>query len=247
MTGQKNCPVKPVPLLLCDQQLPWVERCDHLGHILTTTASMNADCKTKRADFIDKAVKTREFFNFAHPEEVITATEKYNTSFYGHNLWDLRNETSEMVFSSWRTNVKLIWGLPRNTKNYFVDKLLASQVTPPKVSLLAQCHNFFHALLDSNSDELRIVVRLAAHDLRSNIGRNLDAIRQETGLDPWSFGNARIKDELRNFHESSVPEQDEWKIGYARKLLSQRQIAFYHGNKEIFDYTNELLHSLVTS
>ena len=41
---------------------------------------------------------------------------------YGSNLWDIRSKSAEMVYASWRTNIKLVWDLPRQTKNYFIDR-----------------------------------------------------------------------------------------------------------------------------
>ena len=208
---------------------------------------MDTDCRVKRADFIDRSVKTREFFNFAHPEEIVTANQKYNDSFYGSQLWDLRNQSAEMIFASWRTNIKLVWNLPRNTKSYFIEHLLAPQMISPRVSLLSRFHNFFHGLLQSDSEEVRIISRIAARDIRSNLGKNLDYLRRETGLDPWLFGNQRMKEELLNHSFPTVPSSDEWRIVYARKLLYKRQEAYYTGNDEVWNDTNTLLQSLVTS
>ena len=103
---------QPVPLVLCGQALPWVERCEHLGHTLTQDGTMIQDSKEKRATFIDQTTKTRETFNFAHPLDQIEATEKYCTSMYGSNLWNLSSEGAGMIFSAWRTNIKLAWDVP---------------------------------------------------------------------------------------------------------------------------------------
>ena len=77
---------RPVPLLLCGRPLPWVERAEHLGHVLHQDGQMRQDCREKRAHFIDTSVKVREAFYFAHPHEQISATEKYCTALYGSNL-----------------------------------------------------------------------------------------------------------------------------------------------------------------
>ena len=102
--GKAGSVVPPVNLVLCDKDLPWVDRCDHLGSTLTTSASMDQDCREKLAEFIDSVVKTREFFDFAHPGEILKATQKYNSSHYGSCLWDLRGQAAEMLYASWRTH-----------------------------------------------------------------------------------------------------------------------------------------------
>ena len=76
VTGRKGSD-PPVPLQLCGKNLPWVDHCNHLGHTLTVTCTMEDDCKQKRAEFIDSAVKVRESFDFAHPSEILNATAKY--------------------------------------------------------------------------------------------------------------------------------------------------------------------------
>ena len=70
---------------------------------------MKEDCKAKRAQFIDKSVKVRELFDFAHLEDQIAAIQKYCTSAYGSNLWNLDSAEAEMMFSAWRTGIKLSW------------------------------------------------------------------------------------------------------------------------------------------
>ena len=104
---------RPVPLVLCGRLLPWVERADHLGHTLHQDGTMRQDCHEKRAQFIDVSLKVRETFYFVHPHEQILATEKYCTSFYGSNLWNLASPEGEMVFAAWRTSHKLALGVHR--------------------------------------------------------------------------------------------------------------------------------------
>ena len=131
-----------------------------------------------------ETVRTREFFGFAHPIEIINATDKYCCSHYGSNLWGLRSDAAEMLYSSWRTNVKLSWNIPRNCHSYFINALLAPHTVSPKISLMYRFHKFFHSLLISPSSEVQFLARLAARDLRTNTGSNLAYLRDETGLDP---------------------------------------------------------------
>ena len=63
-------------LILCGEKLPFVERCDHLGHTLTSNGKMTQDSRQKLAAFIDSTVKIRKCFSFAHPDEQIKAMEK---------------------------------------------------------------------------------------------------------------------------------------------------------------------------
>ena len=78
---------KPTPLILRGQPLPWVSRAEHLGHTLCEDGTSAQDCREKRAQFIDSAVKIRESFDFAHPAEQIMTVDKYCLAAYGSNLW----------------------------------------------------------------------------------------------------------------------------------------------------------------
>ena len=98
---------QPVPLLLCGRPLPWVERAEHLGHALHQDRTMRQDCCEKRVQFVDTSVKLRETFSFAHPAEIITATDKYCKTAYGSNLWDYSTAESRMMCNVWTTGHKL--------------------------------------------------------------------------------------------------------------------------------------------
>ena len=193
---------------------------------------------------VHRAVKVREQFSFAHPTEVVKATDKYCNDFYGSNFYDLRGNSAEMLYGSWRTNLKLIWGLPRSCKTYFLD-YVATEVTPPNVALLARFHNFFHSLINSPSNEVSVMARLSARDVRTKLGKNLVYLRKEALLNPWMFGSQRIKDELLQFNKQHVPDNESWRIQYFMRLLEERIIGYYNG----FDTmeTNNILWSLVST
>ena len=246
VSGVKTaCVAPPVNLVLCGQELPWVDRCEHLGTTLTTACTLNQDCREKRAEFIDSVVKTREYFNFAHPFEIITATQKYCSAHYSSSLWNLRGNSADMLFASWRTHIKLTWNLPRQCKTFFVSEVLAPGVLQPNVYLMTRFLSFFHSLLDSSSVEVQLMTRLAARDLRSNLGSNLSHVKQETGLDPWIYGGARMREALIEANTVKVPEQDQWRIGYLSKLINLRLEAFFCGDTEEEENINTLINSLV--
>ena len=120
----------PVPLVLCGAPLPYVESCEHLGHLLTTDGSMDSDCRRRRGEFIDSSVKIREVFSFAYPGEIITAIEKHCCSFYGSNLYDLRSPAVQSLCAAWRTAIKLSWNVDRASHSYFIPAVLALGLRP---------------------------------------------------------------------------------------------------------------------
>ena len=174
------------------------------------------------------------------------ATDKYCSTFWGSELWDLRGEAAEKIYASWRTNTKHIWNLPRDCKTFFVHSLLEQNQAPPCVSLMTRFHRFFHSLLDSPSPEVRVLVRLSARDLRTNIGKNLRSIHDETGLDPWLFGGQRLKEELLHYNMKPVPEKDKWRIRLLEKYMGIRSQAYYTCDDTLEDI-DEMIKSLVKS
>ena len=117
-------------------------------------------------------------FQFAHPNQVLTAVSMYSAHFYGAMLWDLYGEAAGMVFKSWNTCVKLTWDIPRSTHNYFVE-MLAGSLPSLRQKLLCQFVGFCHKLRSSASWEVRILAGIVGSDVGSTTGKNLKNIEEE--------------------------------------------------------------------
>ena len=238
---------RPAPLMLSGRPLPWVERAEHLGHVLHQDGQMRQDCREKRAQFIDSSVKVREAFYFAHPHEQIVAIEKYCTALYGSNLWDLTSPETEMVFSAWRTGHKIAWNVHRGCRTYLLQQVLAPHVTSLRVQVICKFRGFFRSLLDSPSSEVKVVARLAARDLRTSVGAILDLIQRETGLDPWAAGPGQLRAALLKRDLVAVPEVDRWRVPYLWRLLAERLQAHYTADTTTEERLTVLINSLVVN
>lgn len=236
--------VKPAALTLCGRELPWVSSANHLGHELHESGTMEHDAHVKKAMFIDKSVQIREMFHFASPVEVLGAMKVFCGSFYGCMLWDLGGDRASQVFNSWTTAVKLSWSVPRATRTYLVQKVLASGQTSAKVDILARYANFFNSLRKSPCQEVVIMANIAARDMRTTTGRNLRFLEESSGLNPWEYCSARIKVELVKKEMVEVPQHDQWRVSYLASLLEKRQVADYMGLEEDEKYLTELIDSL---
>ena len=60
--GKKRALQKLAPLIVCGNELPWVESATHLGHELHESGQMDHDVTAKRAQFINKSVEIRNIF-----------------------------------------------------------------------------------------------------------------------------------------------------------------------------------------
>ena len=148
---------------------------------------MESDTRQKLATYIDKTVKIRENFYFAHPLEKMEASERYCSTLFGSGLWNMNGDAAKSVFSAWKTGVKLSWGVDRRCHTFLLQTVLAPHCLSLRVRLLARLHKFFHSLLSSPSKEVAVGARLAARKIRTNLGSNLDLIRRESHLDLWEW------------------------------------------------------------
>ena len=217
---------KPAPLFLYGKELPWVSSGTHLGQLLHESGNMDQDVRVKRASFIQESTDIRETFSFANPVEVLGAVKVYASSWYGSMLWDLAGDMVKQVFNTWNTCVKLAWHVPRQTHTYFVEHLLGCGISSVKSDILAQYVGFVRSLRSSPSMEVRTLVSLMSHDLRSSTGSNLDYVRRQTGLDPWSCSKRQVRAALRD-EAASVPNQDSWRLPFLSKLLAMRGEHYY--------------------
>ena len=132
----------PDPLQLDGKDLPWVEKADHLGHVIHQATNMEADCKRGRAKFISKSVEIRNQLSFAAPEHILHAIQVLCTDAYGSMLWSLDSDTVESFFKSWNTCVKLVYGVPRNTFTYLVEGYFAADQTSLRNQIMSRYSGF---------------------------------------------------------------------------------------------------------
>ena len=80
--------------------------------------------------------------------------------------------------------------------------------------------------------------------MRTTTGRNLRLLRELSGLDPWVFGSARLKEELVKFEMKEVPPLDQWRVPYLSSLLERRQVLHYQGDIEGEQELSDLVDSI---
>ena len=245
MVGSNSNRVKPAPLVLCGNELPWVDQADHLGCTITSNGSMDHDARIKRARFIASSSEIRAIFKSAAPLEIIKALKLYCGAFYGSNLWDLGGEAAQKVYSSWDTAVKLLWGCPQWTRTYFLQKILYCGQTSARVEILSRYCNFFESLKDSASFEVQVVARYVARDIRTVTGKNISLIRNLSGLQGQSSNVHCVKESLTEAFSKDVPQEDTWRMSYLCSLITQRREAKECGATDRENEIQNLINSLV--
>ena len=72
----------------------------------------------KVCEYIEKTIEIRETFSFAHPEQVLRALDIFSSDCYGLMIHDLASPSTESIFTSWKTAVKLSWNVTRSKYIY---------------------------------------------------------------------------------------------------------------------------------
>ena len=216
---EKNV-VYPDNLQLNDHVLPWVQKADHLGHVLSQHCNMDTNARILKAKYIEKTIEIRETFSFAHPEQVLRALDIFSSDCYGLMLHDLASQATESIFKAWNTAVKLTWNVPRNTYTYVVENLLAKNFQPLRHQIYSRYSKFFQGLLHSSSREVSMLANIVSRDCQSVTARNVKLVECAAGCSPWDYSTMRIKAGLK---KTSLPDNDEWRFPLLIKMLEHRR------------------------
>ena len=93
--------------------------------------------------------------------------------------------------------------------------------------------------------EVRVLFNLVARDLQCTTAKNLKLVENSAGVDPWTAGPGKLKEELEKNQLVDIPPQDAWKLSYLRSLLMQLQQAKHLAQEDRVKYTQDLIDSLV--
>ena len=245
MCGKNQRLPKPATISLCGRALPWVATATHLGHEINETGDMAYDAKVKRAVYIGKSVEVRDIFSFASPPDILTALDKYCTSYYGCLAgWDLGSAAAKSFFSAQQVGVKLTWGVPRGTRTYLLQQCLAPGATSARAEIMARFCGFFSGLRNAPSAEVRTVALLCACDMRTTTGRNIHLVEEASGLSVWSSTTAQVRRAIMQKETVGVALEDQWRVPYLGRLLEQRLQFHYNGDKENETRVQTLIDSL---
>ena len=135
-------------------------------------------------------------------------------------LWDLGSDSAESFFKCWNTNVKLVFGLPRNTFTYLVEGFFASSFISLRNQVYSRYAGFYRKLLLSPSREVQFLARIVRQDPRSTTCKNLRMLSEKTSLSqPEFYSSERVKAALP---VKSVPEAEQWRLGLLKSLIIVR-------------------------
>ena len=164
-------PVTQFAISLQSIQLTWSDSIVHLGHVLTSDNSDSADIVARKGDFASQVnyflahfghlpvvIKNKLFINYCH-------------SFYGCQIWDLKNTELIHFDTLWRKAVRRVWKLPYRTHSVYLPFLTHGKSFR---DIITSCFcNFAASCFTSVNDHIRCIAYCACHTALSRFGKNL--------------------------------------------------------------------------
>jgi hypothetical protein len=157
--------------------LKWCNEVKHLGHILTCCMSSNADIIAKKSSFISCVNNIQAEFAFAHPSTKMKLLNIYGTSFYGSNLWNLYDSSSDRLFKTWNIALRKLFDLPYNTHTRFLDEICRARHI--SITLKLRFLSFIQSLLKSTNSIVQNLICSCIFNHTSPSGLMLSNILHE--------------------------------------------------------------------
>ena len=240
--GQKKASYPPA-VTLDDKELPWVDKADHLGHIVQQDLSMESDASKARGSFMSRASDMRDHLFFAHPEQRIQAIQLYCCDGYGSMLWELKSRYSDSYFKAWNIQARLAWNVPRDTHRNLIEHYFCAGYKSLRRQILSRYHTFLENLARSPSKEVRFLSSLLKKDSRSVTGRNLKFLNDECKTDNiLKHPNSEIKDMLRTENDC-----EGWRTSLLTTLLEARRQETYAALNISKNVAEQMINSLCSS
>ena len=152
-------------------------------------------------------------FAFAAPPQILACDA------YGSMLWRLDSAAATSFFNAHTSCIKRVYRLPLNTFSYLVEGHLGERTLPLRVQVLSRIPKFYRRLVDSPSQEVKLLAGLAKKDARSVLASNLAYVSDLSGLDCKVESAAAVRNALPL---KTVPECENWRVGLLDALLRTR-------------------------
>ena len=104
--------VSKVLFCLDGNALPFVDKCCHLGHMLSSCLDDKQDILSRRASMCGKVKNILCHFNKCDPLVRLKLMRSYCSDLYGSVLWDMSHSSVDNVCIAWRKGLRRALGLP---------------------------------------------------------------------------------------------------------------------------------------
>ena len=173
----------------------------HLGHRLDTADMAGALVKEAKGSFWASVNKLLGSFGAVRPDILSRLFSAYCTSFYGSPLWNYKSYVE--VANTWRTALKRVWDLPRETHRELVA--LVSSTLPLEVSLRKRFCKFTQSGLGGPSKVTGSIMRLVRGNHLSTFNSNINHIVSLYGFDLDEYSSLNFDAFFRDGWRRGVP------------------------------------------
>ena len=191
----------PAPLKLYNQQLPFVNKAEHLGHVISNDESTEHDIHQKRREFISKYHSLRQELGSQSPAVLLTLINIYFTHFYGHCLWNLASDAAESLWKTWNIMIRVIFNISARSHCYICEGISNSKHI--KLRLMGRFNRFSERLSASKNILVQNLVAIQKNDMRSTYGLNCSILTSDANV----------------YH---IPVDGEHRINLVKELLDVR-------------------------
>lgn len=181
--------------------IDYVNEWMHLGNIIDVNQSDSACIINRRNRLIGQINDVLCFFSKLDSYTKTKLLYAYCSSFYGSVLWDLQRFEIQRLCSAWRTALRRVWRVPRNTHCNIVAAL--SNRLPLYDELCNRTINFHYGCLKSKNCVIRNLANYMMCDegAQSPHGRNIRFICSEFNLSFSAFSKLTCHIEVTSFFQ----------------------------------------------
>ena len=210
---------RPLPsLVLCGNQLPWVDRVIHLGVTLTNDSNpTEVDMDIKKARYIAKNIEINQEFHFSSSETKLRINDIYNSSWFGSVIYDLFSPAAVRLESAYNRSVKCMLNLPLQTHRGLIEPLTNRQHL--RKVFVRRFLQMLSKVRRSRKPILKTLLLVTENDSRSATGSNLRKIMLQVGKYDVTEVSEADAEKLK-YH---VMEDAEWKIEMLEGLMTERE------------------------
>ena len=225
-------------MILCGNKLPWVDKGKHLGMRIDAKKDnlLTKDIIEKRARYIQSCNELVQEFSYTCSRTKAYINRVFNSHAYGSVLWNLHGNEANMLFNTWSTSIRRIFGLDRRTHRYLIEPI--SKMEHLKCAIQKRFITFTEKLETSPKMVVRSINRIVGKDCRSITGENIRRIMLSCGADPVTGPTCR--DISRKGFEP-VPIGEEWRAQAINELIDTRD-----GMMDIIDWTSKEVEDTLT-
>ena len=198
-----------------DNELKWTESPTHVGNVISSNMCDSSDICEKKFTFFQQTNILMADFKGVQYDILSQLFNKYCSSFYGSQCWDLRSGALNNLYTGWNKGVRRLLRLPYNSHRFLLPSLL--NVQSLEVQFIKRFCKMFRTMYRSSNERVQFLARYSMNNGCSLISRNIFFI-----TDKYNVSRNDILHGKLNAISDQCSEYQERVIAQVRELLKIR-------------------------